>query len=253
MEGKTMEKLQRFSIRKLSIGAVSCLIGTVSFLSYSHNVQAADKPQAIETAKAENEVQPEKAQESKPNKEVKGDTQNTVVDKNTGESQETGSLTTVNQSSPKENVPAVNKAKQNIADLAISTKMKLQAIRLAKPVAVNKINASPKPVQTVSPEQPANATDAQPVSDQSESAAVNSNAPKNDVSAASASAVLSKQPANADTQLASTTSGVQPFVNLAVESDNNDLTPTRETVGSQWRIHYIDSTNREHEIGRAHV
>lgn len=49
-----MEKLQRFSIRKLSIGAVSCLIGTVTFLGYSHDVQAAEKPQTVETAKADN-------------------------------------------------------------------------------------------------------------------------------------------------------------------------------------------------------
>lgn len=81
-----MEKLQRFSIRKLSIGAVSCLIGTVSFLSYSHNVQAAEKPQAIETAKAENEIQPESTQESKPNEEAKGDTQNVAVDKDAARS-----------------------------------------------------------------------------------------------------------------------------------------------------------------------
>ena len=179
-----MEKLQRFSIRKLSIGAVSCLIGTVSFLSYSHKVQAAETPQTVETAKAENEIQPDNAQESKLSKEVKDDVQNVVVDKDVVGSQNTGIVTTVNQASPKENVSAANEAaktneaaviskaetnklngegnetgsvdttvlktnttskeaKQNIADLAISTKMKLQAIRLAKPV------------QTVSPEQSA--------------------------------------------------------------------------------------------------
>ena len=56
-----MEKLQRFSIRKLSIGAVSCLIGTVSFLSYSYKVQAAETPQTVETAKTDNEIQPKKS------------------------------------------------------------------------------------------------------------------------------------------------------------------------------------------------
>ena len=95
------EKLQRFSIRKLSIGAVSCLIGTVSFLSYSHNVQAAETPQTVETAKTDNEIKPENVQKSKPNEEVKGGTQNAVVDKNTVSSQATGSVTTVNQMSPK--------------------------------------------------------------------------------------------------------------------------------------------------------
>lgn len=91
-----MEKLQRFSIRKLSIGAVSCFIGTVTFLGYSNNVQAADKPQAIETAKAETEIQSEKAQESKPTEEAKGDTQNEAVDKDAVGSQKTGAVTTVN-------------------------------------------------------------------------------------------------------------------------------------------------------------
>lgn len=104
-----MEKLQRFSIRKLSIGAVSCLIGTVTFLGYSHDVQAAEKPQTVETAKAENEIQPEKAQESKPAEEAKGDTQNVAADNNVGGSQQADTLTTANQTSPKENAPAVNK------------------------------------------------------------------------------------------------------------------------------------------------
>lgn len=107
-----MEKLQRFSIRKLSIGAVSCLIGTVTFFSYSHNVQAAEteKPQAVETAKAENEIQPEKAQDIKQNEEAKDDTQNTVADKDVAVSQKTDALTTANQTSPKENSPATNEA-----------------------------------------------------------------------------------------------------------------------------------------------
>ena len=109
-------------------------------------------------------------------------------------------------------------------------------------------NASSKPVQTVSPEQSADTTDVQPASDQVKSAAANSNAPENDVSAASASTVLSKQPANADTQPTATTSGVQPFVNLAVESDNNDLTPKHETIDSQWTIHYVNSTDHQQEL-----
>ena len=202
-----MEKLQRFSIRKLSIGAVSCLIGTVTFLGYSRDVQAAEKPQTVESVKADNEIKPENVQESTQNEEVKGDSQNAVVDKNTIGSQETGAVTTVSQATPKENALAANEAavinkaeanklngegnetgsvdttvlktniaskeaKQNIADLAISTKMKLQAIRLAKPVDVDnaavvntldqnksETNESSKPVQTVSPEQSADITD----------------------------------------------------------------------------------------------
>ena len=258
------EKLQRFSIRKLSIGAVSCLIGTVSFLSYSHNVQAAEKPQTVEAAKTNNETQPENVQESIQNEEAKGSTQNAVVDKNTVGSQETGAVTTVNQTGSKENAPVANKAKQNIADLAISTKMKLQAIRLAKPVAVNnsavvntldqnKLGDTPKVVV-----QPTNLNDENNLRDPNskdvevkpkESSNVDTNEQKeNDVSAASASTVLSKQPANADTQLASTTSGVQPFMNLAVESDNNDLTPKRETVDSTWTLHYVNQADHKQEL-----
>ena len=62
------------------------------------------------------------------------------------------------------------------------------------------------------------------------------------------STALPKQPANADTQLAATTSGVQPFVNLAVESDNNDLTPKHETIDSQWTIHYVNQADHKQEL-----
>ena len=232
MEGKTMEKLQRFSIRKLSIGAVSCMIGTVTFLGYSNNVQAAEKPQTVETAKAENEIQPENTQESKPNEEAKGDTQNNAVDNNATRSQ------------------ANNAAVVNTSDQSKSEDSSAVAS-----------NSERNQLQT---SQSADTTDVQPASDQVESASINSNAPENDVSAASASTVLSKQPANADTQLAATvlskqpanadtqlavtTSGVQPFMNLAVVSDNNDLTPKKETVDSQWIIHYVNQSDHKQEL-----
>ena len=105
-----MEKLQRFSIRKLSIGAVSCLIGTVAFLGYSRDVQAAERLQTVETAKAENEIQAEQVQENKQNEEASGDAQNAAVDKDVVGSQRTDALTTIDQASPKDNVPATNKA-----------------------------------------------------------------------------------------------------------------------------------------------
>ena len=62
------------------------------------------------------------------------------------------------------------------------------------------------------------------------------------------STALPKQPANADTQLASTTSGVQPFMNLAVVSDNNDLTPKKETVDSTWTLHYVNQSDHKQEL-----
>lgn len=96
-----MEKVQRFSIRKLSIGAVSCLIGTVAFLGYSHDVQAAETPQTVETVKV---------QENKRNAETSGNAQNAAINKDVVESQKTDALTTINQASPNENAPATNKA-----------------------------------------------------------------------------------------------------------------------------------------------
>lgn len=129
-----------------------------------------------------------------------------------------------------------------------TNEQKEKDVTLATNSTASETNASSKPVQTVSPEQSADTTDVQPASDQVESAAANSNAPENDVSAASASTVLSKQPANADTQPTATTSGVQLFVNLAVESDNNDLTPKHETIDSQWTIHYVNQADHKQEL-----
>ena len=105
-----MEKLQRFSIRKLSIGAVSCLIGTVAFLGYSHDVQAAEKSQTVETAKAENKIQPEQVQENKQNEETSSDAQNETINKDAVGSKKTDALTTIDQASPKKNTPATNEA-----------------------------------------------------------------------------------------------------------------------------------------------
>lgn len=105
-----MEKVQRFSIRKLSIGAVSCLIGTVTFLGYSRDAQAAEKPQIVETAKADNEIQAGKAQENKQNDEVSGDAQNAAINKDAVGSQKSDALTTIGQASPKKNAPAANEA-----------------------------------------------------------------------------------------------------------------------------------------------
>ena len=223
MEGKIMEKLQRFSIRKLSIGAVSCIIGTVTFLGYSNNVQAAEKPQTVETAKAENEIQPENTQEGTPNEEAKGDTQNEAVDKNAVKSQ-ANNAAVVNASDQSKSISDQNKLEDSSVVASTSERNQLQT------------------------SQSADTTDVQPASDQVESAAINSNTPESNVSAASASTVLSKQPANADTQLAATTSGVQPFVNLAVESDNNDLTPKHETIDSKWTLHYVNQADHKQEL-----
>ena len=116
------------------------------------------------------------------------------------------------------------------------------------------VSTSPQPTvdqpanaTTVMPKQPANATDAQSTADQS-SRATNSLTPENDMNAKSAPTALPKQPANADTQSTVTMSGVQPFMNLAVESDNNDLTPKHETIDSQWTIHYVNQADHKQEL-----
>ena len=111
-----------------------------------------------------------------------------------------------------------------------------------------KNDGSAKAVQTVSPEQSADTTDVQSTSGQSESVAANSNVPENDGSAASSPTALPKQPVNADTPSTATMSGVQPFVNLAVESDNNDLTPTHETIDSKWTLHYVNQADHKQEL-----
>lgn len=122
-----------------------------------------------------------------------------------------------------------------------------QPANTAVGASTDSATANAKPAQT------ANTVTPQPVTDKPASSATsgmqpaaNSAAPKNDASAqsapASASVALPKQPVNV-------ADSTQPFMNLAVTSDNNDAAkPTRETVGSRWRIHYIDSMNREHEL-----
>ena len=113
--------------------------------------------------------------------------------------------------------------------------------------ATPKNDVSAKAMSTVMPKQPANATNAQSIADQS-SRATNSLTPENDMNAKSAPTALPKQSANADTPLAATTSGVQPFVNLAVESDNNDLTPKHETIDSTWTLHYVNQADHKQEL-----
>lgn len=90
--------------------------------------------------------------------------------------------------------------------------------------------ADTKPVQT------ANAVTTQPTADQPASSVTsgaqssdNSAAPKNNVSAQSAPTALPKQPSN-------------------VASDNNDLTPKKETVDSTWTLHYVKQADHKQEL-----
>ena len=192
-----MERLQRFSIRKLSIGAVSCVIGTVAFLSYSNEVKAAENTDTslkiVETNSANNSA-----------------TSNVNVDN-------TNKQAVVNTSDQ-------SKSENSSAVAPTSEKTVVQ------PTSLNDENNLRDPDSKDVEVKP------------KESSNVDTNEQKE------TSTALPKQPANADTQLAATTSGVQPFVNLAVESDNNDLTPKHETIDSQWTIHYVNQADHKQEL-----
>ena len=279
-----MERLQRFSIRKLSIGAVSCVIGTVAFLSYSNEVKAAENTDTslkiVETNSANNPATSNVTVDNT-NKQAVVNTSDQSKSEDSSEVAPTSEKTQLQASQDsstkvKENNLNTDKSDTTKAvvqptslndennlrdpdskDVEVKPKessnvdtneQKEKDVTLATNSPASETNASSKPVQTVSPEQSADTTDVQPASDQVESAAANSNAPEKDVSAASASTVLSKQPANADTQSTATISGVQPFVNLAVESDNNDLTPTHETIDSKWTLHYVNQADHKQEL-----
>ena len=129
------EKLQRFSIRKLSIGAVSCLIGTVTFLGYSHDVQAAEKPQTVETVKAETEIQPENTQESKPNEEAKGNTQNEAVDKDAVGSQANNAavVNTSDQSKSEDSSAIASTSERNQLQTSQDSSIKVKENNLRDP------------------------------------------------------------------------------------------------------------------------
>lgn len=221
MEGKTMEKLQRFSIRKLSIGAVSCMIGTVTFLGYSNNVQAAEKPQTVETTKAENEIQPESTQESKPNEEAEGGTQNDAVDKNAIGSQ-ANNAAVVNASDHSKSVSDQSKSEDSSAVASTSERKQLQT------------------------SQSADTTDVQPASDQVESAAANSNAPENNGHAVSAPTALPKQPAIA-TKLVR-----RPVMRLAAATATNsdELLVGKDVTVSDFSV---TAANGKNEFEKSHA
>ena len=145
--------------------------------------------------------------------------------------------------------PANTKSETSISNVTADAQPTAdQSARTANSPA-SETDTSGKATQTVLPKQPADKTDVQSASGQSESATANSNAPKNDVNAKSEATALPKQPVNAaNAQTTATTSGVQPFMNLAVESDNNDLTPKHETIDSKWTLHYVNQADHKQEL-----
>ena len=273
---------QRFSLRKYTIGLCSVCLGFVAIGMGSQTVKA-DTVNGVERSSTvqENKAQDADSATAKPNitsteikkNEVgsvaitapKTNTTSNGVKANTSDSATSTEIklqeTKLAKTAGANNAAVVNTSDQSKSEDSKDTEVKPKEssnvdtneqkekdVTLATNSPASETNASSKPVQTVSSEQPADTTDVQPASDQLESAVANSNALENNGRATSASTVLPKQSANADTQSTATMSGVQPFMNLAVVSDNNDLTPKKETVDSQWRIHYIDSTNHEHEL-----
>ena len=247
-----MERLQRFSIRKLSIGAVSCVIGTVAFLSYSNEVKAAENTDTslkiVETNSANNSatsnvnvdntnkqavVNTSDQSKSEDSSAVAPTSEKTQLQPSQDSSikvkennlNNDKSDTTKAVAKPTNLNDKINLRDPDSKDVEVKPKessnvdtneQKEKDVTLATNSPASETNASSKPVQTVSPEQSADTTDV--------------------------------QPANADTQPTATTSGVQPFVNLAVESDNNDLTPKHETIDSQWTIHYVNQADHKQEL-----
>ena len=223
-----MERLQRFSIRKLSIGAVSCVIGTVAFLSYSNEVKAAENTDTslkiVETNSANNPATSNVTVDNTNKQAVVNTSDHSTKVKennlNTDKSDTTKAVvqpTSLNDENnlrdpDSKDVEVKPKESSNVD----TNEQKEKDVTLATNSPASETNASSKPVQTVSPEQSADTTDV--------------------------------QPANADTQPTATTSGVQPFVNLAVESDNNDLTPTHETIDSKWTLHYVNQADHKQEL-----
>src|SRR5699024_4774806 len=219
-----MERLQRFSIRKLSIGAVSCVIGTVAFLSYSNEVKAAENTDTslkiVETNSANNPA----------TSNVTVDNTNKQAVVNTSDQSKSEDSSEVAPTSEKTQLQASQDSSTKVKENNLNTDKSDTTKAVVQPTSLNDENNLRDPDSKDVEVKP------------KESSNVDTNEQKE------TSTALPKQPANADTQLAATTSGVQPFVNLAVESDNNDLTPKHETIDSQWTIHYVNQADHKQEL-----
>ena len=257
------EMEQRFSLRKYTIGLCSVCLGFVVIGMGSQTVKA-DTVNDVEKSSAvqENKAQDTDSANTDALAESKTNTSDSVVAKSNTTPTETkeneaGSVAaTAPKTADSNNSASVNtldqsKSENSSAVAPTSKKTQLQTSQDSSiKVKENNLNTnkSDTPKTVV---QPTSLNDENNLRDPDskdvevkpkESSNVDTNEQKE------TSTALPKQPANADTQLAATTSGVQPFVNLAVESDNNDLTPKHETIDSQWTIHYVNQADHKQEL-----
>ena len=257
------EMEQRFSLRKYTIGLCSVCLGFVVIGMGSQTVKA-DTVNDVEKSSAvqENKAQDTDSANTDALAESKTNTSDSVVAKSNTTPTETkeneaGSVAaTAPKTADSNNSASVNtldqsKSENSSAVAPTSEKTQLQTSQDSSiKVKENNLNTnkSDTPKTVV---QPTSLNDENNLRDPDskdvevkpkESSNVDTNEQKE------TSTALPKQPANADTQLAATTSGVQPFVNLAVESDNNDLTPKHETIDSQWTIHYVNQADHKQEL-----
>lgn len=263
------EMEQRFSLRKYTIGLCSVCLGFVVIGMGSQTVKA-DTVNDVEKSSAvqENKAQDTDSANTDALAESKTNTSDSVVAKSNTTPTETkeneaGSVAaTAPKTADSNNSASVNtldqsKSENSSAVAPTSEKTQLQtsqdsSIKSKENSLNNKSNAMKAVFKLTNLNKENNSSDPNSKDAEvkpKESSNLDTNEQKeNDVSAASASTVLSKQPANADTQPAATTSGVQPFMNLAVASYNNELAPKRETVDSQWTIHYVNQADHKQEL-----
>ena len=233
---------QRFSLRKYTIGLCSVCLGFVAIGMGSQTVKA-DTVNGVERSSTvqENKAQDADSAAAKPN------ITSTETKKN-----EVGSVATT---APKTNTTS-NGVKANTADSEISTETKQTKANstLANSNIVSAQAKSAKAELEVQPKVGATSTKIKLQETKLAKTAGANNAAVVNTSDQSKSEdskdieVKPKEPSNADTQPTATTSGVQPFMNLAVVSDNNDLTPKKETVTSRWTIHYVNSADHKQEL-----
>ena len=238
------EMEQRFSLRKYTIGLCSVCLGFVTIGMGSQSVKA-DTVNNVEKSSVvrEDKMQDADSATTKPNITP------TETKKN-----EIGSVATT---APKTNTTS-NGVKANTADSATSTEIKPQETKLAKTADTNNTAVVNTSDQSKSEDSSAVAptsekTQLQTSQDSSIKAKENSLNNKSNAMKAVAKFINLNEKSNSSDPN-SKDAEVKPKessnldTNEQKEKDVDVAKPTRETVGSQWRIHYIDSTNHEHEL-----
>ena len=238
------EMEQRFSLRKYTIGLCSVCLGFVTIGMGNQSVKA-DTVNNVEKSSVvqENKTQDADSATAKPN------TTPTETKKN-----EVGSVATT---APKTNTTP-NGVKANTADSATSTEIKPQETKLPKTAGANNaavVNTSDQSKSEDSSAVAPTSEKTQLQTSQDSSIKVKENSLNNKNNAMKAVLKLtnlnkennSSDPNSKDAEVKPKESS-NLDTNEQKEKDVDVAKPTRETVGSQWRIHYIDSTNHEYEL-----